>query len=298
MRIERVSQNTVNVYISHNDLAARNLSFSTLNEDSADYTKLVWDAIDHANIEFGREFDDRQLKVINKYDSDGCLILTISHNAEDNDAEPLYYEEENPVLEHFDKILNAAADSMRKELGMKPNKKTHSEETTNIQNTNETDARAFRNFFQKINRETEAHKKPQINPDSKNEIPEEKLAENVVPDIKAQEAKDPIEERKNPLLPDWDIIVFPVFTDMVEFFSKNQNFKKIASSLYGYRGAYYLLIKPNSKNVRSVEKLEALVVDYNATYLPAESFLPLLIERGQVLMETGAISKIIKYFNS
>ncbi|MBE7058190.1 MAG: adaptor protein MecA [Ruminococcaceae bacterium] len=288
MRIERISQNTVNVYISHNDLAARNLSFSALNEDSPDYTKLVWDAIDHANIEFGREFDDRQLKVVNKYDSDGCLILTISHNADDNDSEPLYYEEENPVLEHFDKILNAAADSMRKELGMKPNnKETQSEDT-----------KSFRNFFQKINRETESAKKPSINAEPKNEISEEKPAYNANSDAKAPEIKEPAEERNNPLLPDWDIIVFPVFTDMVEFFSKNQNFKRIASSLYGYRGAYYLLIKPNSKNIRSVEKLEALVVDYNATYLPAESFLPLLIERGQVLMETGAISKIIKYFNS
>lgn len=298
MRIERVSQNTVNVYISHSDLAARNLSFSALNEDSSDYTKLVWDAIDHANIEFGREFDDRQLKVVNKYDSDGCLILTISHNADDNDAEPLYYEEENPVLEHFDKILNAAADSMRKELGMKPNKKLQDKETVNIQNPNEADTKVFRNFFQKINRETEAHKKPNINTEPKSENPEEKFTENPSHETKAQETQEPVEERKNPLLPDWDIIVFPVFTDMVEFFSKNQNFKRIASSLYGYRGAYYLLIKPNSKNIRSVEKLEALVVDYNATYLPAESFLPLLIERGQVLMETGAISKIIKYFNS
>lgn len=299
MRIERVSQNTVNVYISHNDLAAKNLPFSAFNEDSADYTKLVWDAIDHANIEFGREFDDRQLKIVNKYDNDGCLILTISHNADENDDGHLYYEEENPVLEHFDKILNAAADSMRKELGMKPNnKKVQPEDSTNFQNTSEADTKAFRSFFQKINRETENHKKTQINPESKNEIPEEKLADNINPDIKPTEAQEPVEERKNPLLPDWDIIVFPVFTDMVEFFSKNQNFKRIASSLYGYRGAYYLLIKPNSKNIRSVEKLEALVVDYNATYLPAESFLPLLIERGQVLMETGAISKIIKYFNS
>ena len=298
MRIERVSQNTVNVYISHNDLAARNLSFSVLDENSPEYTKLVWDAIDHANIEFGREFDDRQLKVVNKYDSEGCLILTISHNADENDPEPLYYEEENPVLEHFDKILNAAADSMRKELGIKPNNKNSQSDESSNQNSNETDARAFRNFFQKINHETDPYKKHKVNAEHKNDLPEERLGEQIPQEAKNPEAQAPAEERKNPLLPDWDIIVFPVFTDMVEFFAKNQNFKRIASSLYGYRGAYYLLIKPNSKNIRSVEKLEALVVDYNATYLPAESFLPLLIERGQVLMETGAISKIIKYFNA
>ena len=83
MRIERIGKNTVNVYITQNDLAIRHLSFSTLKEDSADYTKLVWDAIDHANIEFGREFDDRQLKIVDKFDADGCLILTISHDPDD-----------------------------------------------------------------------------------------------------------------------------------------------------------------------------------------------------------------------
>lgn len=289
MRIERISSNTVNVYISQNDLAARQLSFNTLNEDSAEYTKLVWDAIDHANIEFGHEFDDRQLKVVNRFDSEGYLILTISHNNGENDEnEPPRYEEENPILQHFDKILNAAADSMRKELGIKPNKrKNQPGEISPNQEENQSDKRSFRAMFPKINFDAELRKKVQQNTEQKNEVPEENAAE----------AEVPVEERKNHLLPDWDIIVFPIFSDMVEFFSKNQSFKRIASSLYGYRGAYYLLIKPNSKNFRSVEKLEAMVVDYNATYLPADSFLPLLIERGTVIIEKGAISKIINKFN-
>ena len=288
MRIERVSPNTVNVYISQKDLAARQLSFSTLNEDSADYTKLVWDAIDHANIEFGHEFDDRQLKVVNRFDSDGYLILTISHNNGDNAPETPQYEEENPILQHFDKILNAAADSMRKELGIKPNnKKDQPGDVSRSQEENEANKRSFHTMFPKLDFDAEVRKKAQHNTEQKNEVPEENAAE----------AEVPVEERKNHLLPDWDIIVFPIFSDMVEFFSKNQSFKRIASSLYGYRGAYYLLIKPNSKNFRSVEKLEAMVVDYNATYLPADSFLPLLIERGSIIIEKGAISKIINYFN-
>lgn len=287
MRIERVSPNTVNVYISQNDLAARRLSFSTLNEDSADYTKLVWDAIDHANIEFGHEFDDRQLKVVNRYDSDGDLVLTISHNNGENEIDSPHYEEENPILQHFDKILNAAADSMRKELGIKPkSKKVQPDGNDSIHNANETEKNDFRNVFQHVHLDAEMLRNLQQNSEQKGEITEEKTADT----------DEHNEDRKNPLLPDWDIIVFPVFTDMVEFFSKNQTFKRIASSLYGYRGAYYLLIKPNSKNFRSVEKLEAMVVDYNATYLPADSFLPLLIERGTVIIEKGAISKIIKNF--
>lgn len=301
MRIEKISKNTVNVYISHNDLAARHLSFASLKEDSADYTKLVWDAIDHANIEFGREIDDRQLRVVNRFDNDGCLVLTISHSIDEDSHEGALYDEENPLLEHFDKILNAAADSMRKELGLNSNNKARktSQDTNAEQNPNGT---AFRNIFQKINAETDVRKNFRYNTGKKSEptqeenyddIAENKAAEGIP---ESNDNREHAEERKNHLLPDWDIIVFPVFTDMVEFFSKNQNFKRIASSLYGYRGAYYLLLKPNSKNQHTVERLEALVVDYNATYLPAESFLPLLLERGKVIMESGAISKIIKHF--
>lgn len=286
MRIERIAKNTINVYISQKDLATRNLSFSTLKEDSADYTKLVWDAIDHANIEFGREFYDRQLKIVNKFDADGYLVLTISHNIDDLSENDNYneaaFEEENPLLKHFDNILNAAADSMRKELGIKQrdNKKDPScSKDNNNPNSN------FRTIFNRMH----------SNPEQKSNT--QPIA-NEVPDNNEQIQQEIPEESKNPLLPDWDIIVFPVFTDMVEFFSKNQSFKKIASSLYGYRGAYYLLLKPNSKNTGTVSKLESMVVDYNATYLPADSFLPLLIERGNVIIEKGAIPKIIKHFTN
>lgn len=285
MRIERIGKNTVNVYITQNDLAIRHLSFSTLKEDSADYTKLVWDAIDHANIEFGREFDDRQLKIVDKFDADGCLILTISHDPDDkgdvNEVEHYsinHYDDDNPILEHFDKILNAAADSMRKELGIKPNSKDVSRDP-------DIAPGSLSNLFNRM-RSQGTQKKP---------APEE----NTPTEDESQpinETRELPDERKNPLLPDWDIIVFPVFTDMVEFLRRNQSFKRIASSLYGYRGAYYLLLKPNSKNANAVARLEALAVDYNATYLPSESFLPLLLERGTIIIEKGAISRLIKEF--
>ena len=125
MRIERIGKNTVNVYITQNDLAIRHLSFSTLKEDSADYTKLVWDAIDHANIEFGREFDDRQLKIVDKFDADGCLILTISHDPDDkgdvNEVEH-YSIMYSPTLEEvaFPPVINKEEGKISLEYPSKP----------------------------------------------------------------------------------------------------------------------------------------------------------------------------------
>ena len=61
MKIERIADNAINIYISSKDLASRNLEVSALKEGTHDLDKLIWDAIDHANIEFGHEFEDRQL---------------------------------------------------------------------------------------------------------------------------------------------------------------------------------------------------------------------------------------------
>lgn len=292
MRIERISKNTVNVYISHSDLAVRHLSFASLQEDSPDYTRLVWDAIDHANIELGHVTDDRQLRVVNKFDSDGCLVLTISQTAEDEPCGNPFSDDECSAFEYYDSILKTAAEAVRKDLGMPSKKATKQGIQPSYDEQNNKDA-SFHALFNKFKSETGLRRASRLNQEKVGE-PEQNRKED---DSVAPESKELPPERINPLLPNWDIIVFPVFADMVRFFLANQNFKRIASSLYGYRGAYYLLLKPNSKNVRAVEKLEALVVDYNATYLPAEAFLPLLLERGTLISESGAISKLIKHFS-
>ena len=116
MKIERIADNAINIYISGKDLASRNLDVSTLKEGTHDFDKLIWDAIDHANIEFGHEFEDRQLNVVNKPDGTGGLILMISHDVDEDYEDNFYYDEENEkILSKFDKILKNAAKNVRNE---------------------------------------------------------------------------------------------------------------------------------------------------------------------------------------
>ena len=91
MKIERIADNAINIYISSKDLASRNLEVSALKEGTHDLDKLIWDAIDHANIEFGHEFEDRQLNVVNKPDGKGGLILMISHDIDEDYEDNFYY---------------------------------------------------------------------------------------------------------------------------------------------------------------------------------------------------------------
>ncbi|MFR1517217.1 MAG: adaptor protein MecA [Clostridia bacterium] len=326
MKIERIADNAINIYISSKDLASRNLDVSTLKEGTHDFDKLIWDAIDHANIEFGHEFEDRQLNVVNKPDGNGGLVLMISHDMEEDYEDNFYYDEENEeILNKFDKILKNAAKSVRNEnQNQEPafsedaeedsaeeeepedseyegdeeeeeeeeeNSASAEQQGSSVFDMSNIPPEAFRNLFHKIRVQNRNQKVAQQHASGKKQEKPEQAAGNAASPIKFIQPA-----RKNSVLSDWDVLIFPEFNDMLEFFSRNKSFKTIASSLYTYRGAYYLVLKPNSKNLNMLNRLESLVIDYNATYLPAESFLPLLKERGTILMEHGAISKLINYF--
>ncbi|HBV52837.1 MAG: hypothetical protein DBX53_03740 [Clostridiales bacterium] len=340
MKIERIADNAINIYISSKDLASRNLEVSALKEGTHDLDKLIWDAIDHANIEFGHEFEDRQLNVVNKPDGKGGLILMISHDIDEDYEDNFYYDDENEeLLNRFNKILRNAAKSVRSEnissqesvsAGQEQEDDSEEEEEEDSADADEYDEEeydeededeeeedeedhadsaspeqqesttfdmanippeAFRSLFHKIRVQNRNQKVAQQHTSGKKQGKQNQASGSNASPIKFIQPA-----RKHSILSDWDVLIFPEFNDMLEFFSRNKAFKTIASSLYTYRGAYYLVLKPNSKNLNMLNRLEALVIDYNATYLPAESFLPLLKERGTVLMEHGAISKLINHF--
>ena len=339
MKIERIADNAINIYISSKDLASRNLEVSALKEGTHDLDKLIWDAIDHANIEFGHEFEDRQLNVVNKPDGKGGLILMISHDVDEDYEDNFYYDDESEeLLNRFNKILRNAAKSVRSEnissqeavsAGQEQeydseedeedsadadeyDEEEYDEEDEDEDEEDEEDhadsasseqqetmafdmsnipPEAFRSLFHKIRIQNRNQKVAQQHASGKKQGKQNQASGSGASPIKFIQPA-----RKHSILSDWDVLIFPEFNDMLEFFSRNKAFKTIASSLYTYRGAYYLVLKPNSKNLNMLNRLEALVIDYNATYLPAESFLRLLKERGTVLMEHGAISKLINHF--
>lgn len=298
MRIERPSNNTIKIYLSRNYLQARDLNAQVLLENSDLFDHLIWDVVDHANIEFGHDFNENQLDIIHLFDENGGLEITITHSYEGNSNVRIPHDDsDNYMMEHFTKLLYSAADSIRKNAHTgKSNRDVPTEQNKDIDSyankiiginassshTDEQTVDAFKSMMNKGHVSNE------------NSFSED-APKNT--EVQAAPPNSSIPFNKNSLSLDWDVLVFPDFSDMIEFFIKNKNFKTIASSLYVYRGAYYLLVKPNKTNLNLLNKLEAMSLDYNASFLPAETFLPLLKERGNVVMENGAISKIIKHFS-
>lgn len=334
MRIVRIADNAINIYISERDLAIRNLVADTLKEGSHDFDQLVWDAIDHANIEFGHEFEDCQLNIVNKYDGNGGLVLTISHDKDPGSEGKEYITDPNNDLnKKIDKIFISAAKRKNKNSIVSEEYKDDDEyddyddygtddiivesfnnlkasmNDRNMQNMSsilDMSPEEFREFFRRIYMQSQNQSQSQIQNQNQNQNqdsqppkqqaqsanrPENQFGQKTISPIRF-----PHPPRRSSAVSDWDVLIFPEMNDMLEFFARNKSFKTIASSLYTYRGAYYLVLKPNRNNLSALNRLESLAIDYNATYLPAESFLPLLKERGTVIMEAGAISKLINNF--
>lgn len=330
MQIERIADNAINIYISNDDLSSRSLEASSLKQGTHAFNKLIWDAIDHANIEFGHEFEDRQLSIVNKSDGDGGIVLTISHDVDEDYQDELYYnDEDEELIRRFDRILREASKNRSKPESFnsddeeqyeeeeddaeseddgdedgdedgEEDEESSDDENENVSAERQSDSsldmtnvppEAYHDLFHKINIPNRNRKfTDQHTSGKKHDKPNQPSGKPVSPIQFVQE------NRKSTLLSDWDVLIFPELNDMLEFLSRNKSFKTISSSLYTYRGAYYLVLKPNARNLNMLNRLETLVIDYNATYLPAESFLPLLKERGILLMERGAISKLISNF--
>lgn len=294
MKIERISDNSIKVYVSRQYLQSRGLSTKIILENPEAFDHLIWDVVDHANIEFGQDFNENQLDIVHIFDDNGGIEITITHSYTEAGNERISHEDsDNFMMEHFGKLLFSAANSIRNKNRRQSNEPDLSHEISKK-------ADALANKIIGMGSPSDEEHSDHNGLLKKGVIANENaVSENIEKNANVQTvlpAPD-IQIKKRAPASNWDILIFPDFNDMVEFFMRNKNFRIIASSLYTYRGAYYLVLKPNKRNVGLLNKLEDMALDYNATFLPTDTFLPLIREKGNLIMESGAISKIIKYFS-
>lgn len=327
MKIERIAENALKIYISKKELTLRNLDADTLKEGTTEYSDLLFDAVNYANVEFGHEFEVKELHIANKPDNIGGIVFTIAHDVDEDYQDNMFYDEadslivrslenifKDAVKQNINNIENsndldanscnhncsdkngcAGNDADEDEFNEDIDAEEDDDNGQDLKNHIPNDSKIyFQGIYDKIRMKSQMQTPSQLNSDA-NKGSEQRLPHDEA-NIQNTEPMPPAVPKIKTPLSLWDVLIFPNLNDLLEFFSRNKAFKLLSSSLYFYRGAYYLALKADGKNVRTLHRLEALAIDYNATYLPAESFLPLLKERGNLIMEKGAISKLIKYF--
>ena len=244
MKIERISDTTVKLTLSHIDFEKRSIDMSNLQVESPTYQQLLWDALEHAEIELGMQISAGRIRVEAAADPDDFEITitnipgvsTRSDVPEEKNGEPRQIQ---PVRQAT--MIPAAVLSQLVRSGVIP-------------------ADAL-----------------------------QQLAENGG----VQEVHLHGDVVAFPNEQGLGVVCFKNYNEMYDFLKANPSFAGIPSTLYALEDSFYLVVRTSKRVASLVSRMEVRLADYNATLLPAEVFIPMLEEYGNVMFKKGAIKKIV-----
>jgi len=90
MRIEKISENKIRIFVSFDDLEERDIDLSTFNYNSPETQELFWDLMEQAELELGFETHESQLCIEAVTDVEQGFIITITKIDDDSDFESIH----------------------------------------------------------------------------------------------------------------------------------------------------------------------------------------------------------------
>lgn len=89
MRIERVGENKIRIFVSYDDLEERDIDFESFNYNSPETQELFWDLMEQAEIELGFEAQESQLCIEAVTDVEHGFVITITKVEEEAEFESI-----------------------------------------------------------------------------------------------------------------------------------------------------------------------------------------------------------------
>ncbi|MCX7774163.1 MAG: adaptor protein MecA [Clostridia bacterium] len=89
MRIERVGENKIRIFVSYDDLEERDIDLDSFNYSSPETQELFWDLMEQAEIELGFEAQESQLCIEAVSDVDHGFVITITRMEEESEFESI-----------------------------------------------------------------------------------------------------------------------------------------------------------------------------------------------------------------
>ena len=89
MRIERIGENKIRIFVSYDDLEERDIDLATFNYNSPETQELFWDLMEQAELELGFEAQESQLCIEAVSDVEHGFVITITRVDEENDFESI-----------------------------------------------------------------------------------------------------------------------------------------------------------------------------------------------------------------
>ena len=89
MRIERIGENKIRIFVSYDDLEERDIDLEAFNYNSPETQELFWDLMEQAEIELGFDAQESQLCIEAVSDTDHGFIITITRIEEEAEFESI-----------------------------------------------------------------------------------------------------------------------------------------------------------------------------------------------------------------
>lgn len=89
MKIERVGENKIRIFVSYDDLEERDIDLDAFNYNSPETQELFWDLMEQAEIELGFEAQESQLCIEAVSDTDHGFVITITRIEEESEFESI-----------------------------------------------------------------------------------------------------------------------------------------------------------------------------------------------------------------
>lgn len=90
MRIERINENKLRVFLSFDDLEDRDINLDTFNYNTPETQELFWDLMEQAEVELGFDAMESQLCVEAVTDVDHGFIITITRMDDEGEFESIH----------------------------------------------------------------------------------------------------------------------------------------------------------------------------------------------------------------
>jgi len=90
MRIEKISENKIRIFVTFDDLEERDIDLSSFNYNSPETQELFWDLMEQAELELGFETHESQLCIEAVTDVEQGFVITITRIDEDGDFESIH----------------------------------------------------------------------------------------------------------------------------------------------------------------------------------------------------------------
>lgn len=90
MKIEKVNDNKIRIFVTFDDLEERDIDLSSFNYNSPETQELFWDLMEQAELELGFEAQESQLCIEAVTDVEQGFVITITRIDDDSDFESIH----------------------------------------------------------------------------------------------------------------------------------------------------------------------------------------------------------------